>query len=85
MWYKVKKMSENVVDFKKQLIQWINENIKHPDDEESKGKSLKIIEKKTWEILCKYSENNWCVLSDSLDVGISIYNKIQEIKALNGI
>ena len=78
------KMSENVVEFKKQLIEWINENINHPDDEESKQEGLKIIKKKTWEILCRYTENNWSKLDGPLGVGVSIYHKIQDIKASNG-
>ena len=78
-------MSENVVDFKKQLIQWIEENINHPQIQGNKEKALEVIDIYNWKTLCKYSENNWCALSDSLGVGFSIYHQIQEMKALNGI
>ena len=70
---------------KNQLIQWINENINHPEDHESKQKALGIIERNNWEILCKYDKDDWSKLDGPLGVGVSIYHQIQEIKALNGI
>ena len=76
--------NENVVDFKKQLIEWVNENINHPKLQESKVKVLDIIDLYNWEILCRYTENNWSKLDGPLGVGVSIYHKIQDIKASNG-
>ena len=77
-------MSENVVDFKKQLIEWVNENINHPKLQESKVKVLDIIDLYNWEILCQFDKDDWSKLVGSLGVGVSIYHKIQEIKASNG-
>ena len=78
------KSVENIVDFKKQLTEWINENLNHTKLQENKLKGLDIIDLFNWETLCGFSENQWSKLTESDGLGISIYNKIQEIKALNG-
>ena len=76
-------MSKNTL--KNQLIQWIEQNINHPKLQERKEKALEVIDRDDWEILCEYSSDNWkeLILDGPLGVGISIYNKIQEIKEIN--
>ena len=78
-------MIENDEQLKNQLILWINENIKHPQIQGNKQKALDIIDLYNWEVLCEYDKDDWSKLDGPFGVGISIYHKIQEIKASNGI
>ena len=78
-------MNQNNQQLKNQLIQWINENINHPQIQGNKQKALEVINIYNWELLCEYDKDDWSKLDGPLGVGVSIYHQINKMKSSNGI
>ena len=67
---------------KNRLIEWIAE--KHSLKGDIFTTALDIVNENDMEVLCGFTENQWAKLDGPLGVGISIYNKITEIKSAKG-